>query len=537
MKCRRAVSNVHHQSQEGQRPSHRRISELRLFYSGHNASMRRLDTPAGSRLPRSSNAPTMVLGADGEGTALASSCRHRRPRQGSDGTRIGIASVAPRQGSHRLRRPETGDSKPYSLCRLDGLVRGIRGTSASFRVFGSTPQAQNCDRVSNESSGSFSDEWRSFEDAREHARSLGFEFEEEGRKWLRSEERPPDIPPNPDQVYKDKGWRGWLDFLGYEPVFQLEFEKARNYVWRIGLKSQDEWWEWSKSGERPSVIPSSPDQFYKGGGWLSWGDFLGYRPGYVAGEWRGFEEARAYARDLGLKSQDEWEEWSKSGDRPPDIPSSPDKVYKDEGWNGWSDFLGNRPAGEWRDFEEARDHVRDLGLKSVKEWKEWCNSGERPPDIPFNPDRDYKGEGWLSWGDFLGYRPAGEWQDFEKARDRVRSLGLKSRDEWKERSKSGKRPKGIPSDPDRVYKGEGWLSWGDFLGYNKGYEYVAGEWRDFEEARDCVRDLGLKSVKEWQELSKSGDRPEGVPSHPETVYKGEGWKGYVDFLGYGPAAE
>ena len=430
------------------------------------------------------------------------------------------------------------DSKPYSLCRLDGLVRGIRGTNSSFRMFGSTPQAQNCDSVCNESSGSCSGEWRSFEEAREYARSLGFEFEEEGRKWLESEERPPDIPPKPDQVYKDKGWRGWLDFLGYEPVFRLEFEKARNHVWKLGLKSKEEWEEWSKSGERPSVIPSNPDQFYKGEGWLSWGDFLGYNKGYVAGdEWRDFEEARDYVRSLGLKSVKEWEEWSKSGDRPPDIPSNPHRDYKGEGWLSWGDFLGYNKgyvAGdEWRDFEEARDYARSLGLKSVKEWKEWVKSGEKPRNIPSDPDRAYKDEGWLSWPDFLGYRPAGEWRDFEEARDYVRGLGLKSVKEWNEWSKSGERPPDIPSHPDRDYKGEGWKSWPDFLGYRP-----AAEWRrDFEEARDYARGLGLKSKKEWQEWSMSGERPPDIPSRPDKVYKGEGWKGYVDFLGYGQAAE
>ena len=302
---------------------------------------------------------------------------------------------------HRIRRPETGDSKPYSLCRLHGLTRGMRGTNSSFRMFGSTPQAQNC----NESSGPCSGEWRSFEEAREYAHSLGFEFEEEGRKWLESEERPPDIPPSPDQVYKDKGWRGWLDFLGYEPLFQLRFEKARNYVRSLSLVSQDEWKEWSKSAERPVVIPSRPDRDYKGEGWLSWPDFLGYRP---AGEWLDFEEARDFARSLGLKSVKEWNEWSKGRDRPPDIPSRPDKVYKDEGWKGYVDFLGYRPAGEWRDFEKAQDYARGLGLKSVKEWNEWSKSGERPPDIPSCPDTVYKGEGWNGWGDFLGYRPAAE---------------------------------------------------------------------------------------------------------------------------------
>jgi hypothetical protein len=31
----------------------------------------------------------------------------------------------------------------------------------------------------------------------------------------------------------------------------------------------------------------------------------------------------------------------------------------------------------------------------------WCNSGQKPEDIPSNPERAYKNQ-WTSWGDFLG---------------------------------------------------------------------------------------------------------------------------------------
>eukprot|EP00959_Pyramimonas_sp_CCMP1952_P338085 7080238-Pyramimonas_sp.AAC.1 len=34
---------------------------------------------------------------------------------------------------------------------------------------------------------------------------------------------------------------------------------------------------------------------------------------------------------------------------------------------------------------------------------EWRASGECPHDIPSNPDRTYRDEGWLSWADWLGY--------------------------------------------------------------------------------------------------------------------------------------
>jgi hypothetical protein len=36
----------------------------------------------------------------------------------------------------------------------------------------------------------------------------------------------------------------------------------------------------------------------------------------------------------------EWNEWSKSGKRPTDIPSDPANVYRDDGWVSFPDWLG-----------------------------------------------------------------------------------------------------------------------------------------------------------------------------------------------------
>jgi hypothetical protein len=41
-------------------------------------------------------------------------------------------------------------------------------------------------------------------------------------------------------------------------------------------------------------------------------------------------------------------------------------------------------------------------LNSVKEWTEYSKSGERPIDIPSNPQNTYKNKGWQGWADFLG---------------------------------------------------------------------------------------------------------------------------------------
>ena len=58
-------------------------------------------------------------------------------------------------------------------------------------------------------------------------------------------------------------------------------------------------------------------------------------------------------------------------------------------------------------FEAARMFARTLKLGSREEWKEYNKSGKRPSNIPSNPDRTYRDAGWVSWPDWLGYGSAG----------------------------------------------------------------------------------------------------------------------------------
>jgi hypothetical protein len=57
---------------------------------------------------------------------------------------------------------------------------------------------------------------------------------------------------------------------------------------------------------------------------------------------------------------------------------------------------------EWCPFEEAREFVRELNLKGQKEWNEYCKSGNKPDNIPANPNRTYKNKGYVNSGDWLG---------------------------------------------------------------------------------------------------------------------------------------
>jgi superfamily II DNA or RNA helicase len=308
------------------------------------------------------------------------------------------------------------------------------------------------------------------------------------------------------------------------------FEEARAFTRNLNLKGQKEWREWTKSEMRKSDIPTNPHLVYKDKGWIGYGDFLG--TGNVASkniEFLSFEEARDFARNLNLKSSTEWFNWTKSGERPDNIPANPYKVYKDKGWISYGDWLGTWNVStqnmKFLYFEEVREFARSLNLKSSTEWFEWAKSGERPDTIPANPAVVYKDKGWISWGDFLG----NEFLSFEEAREFVRNLNLNNNKEWNKWSKSGKRPENIPGNPNKIYKGKGWMNWGDFLGTGRVRDK---DFLSFEEARAFARNLNLKSQKEWEVWSKSGYKPENIPVHPGVVYKDKGWAGWADFLGY-----
>jgi len=125
------------------------------------------------------------------------------------------------------------------------------------------------------------------------------------------------------------------------------------------------------------------------------------KPGSVAP----FEEAKDFVWKLGLKEKEEWWEWERSGQRPGDIPSHPDRMYSEEGWDGWDDWLGVGKGGahveEFRPFNEARSFVHTLGLRNLRDWNLWSGSGQRPVDIPWRPDHAYANE-WQDWEDWLG---------------------------------------------------------------------------------------------------------------------------------------
>jgi superfamily II DNA or RNA helicase len=377
-----------------------------------------------------------------------------------------------------------------------------------------------------------------FNEAKDFVQALGLKNEAEWREYCKRGKKPSNIPYNAYKVYR-KEWKGMGDWLGTDMPQKnrdyLSFHDAKRFVHSLGLKSQKEWFAYCKSGKKPVEIPYSPDRKYKE--WKGMGDWLG--TGNIASQkkhYLNFLEARRFIQSLGLQNGKAWHEYCISGKKPDDIPLTPAQVYNDV-WEGMGDWLGTGSIAhknrKYRPFKEARDFVRKLHFRNSDDWKVYRKSGSLPKDIPSNPNRSYKKE-WRGMGDWLGTGTIAsfnrKFRSFEDAREFVRCLKLGNDANWTKYKKSGKMPADIPSDPRGVYEKK-WKGIGDWLGTGT----IAPQnmqYRKFEEAREFVHSLKLRSWQEWNRYCKSGKKPLDVPSSPRSVYS-ENWQGWGEWLGTG----
>jgi len=302
------------------------------------------------------------------------------------------------------------------------------------------------------------------------------------------------------------------------------FTEAKEFVHSLNLTGQKQWKQYCASGNKPDDIPSHPDSKYKNKGWIDWGNWLG--TGNVAHKdkkFSSFEDARMFVRKLKLQSRASWREYRKSGNKPNNIPTNPEIIYKDKGWINISDWLGTGTISPrdrvFLSFEDAKKITHSLNLKSQTEWFEYCKSSKKHEDMPVKPQNTYKKQ-WTSWGDWLGTGRVAdqnkEFRSFEDAREFAKILKLKNREEWVKYCKSGKKPNDIPLAVWITYKKQ-WMGMGDFLGTGT----IATQdrvYRQFNEAKKFIQSLGIKNNDEWIKYCKSGKKPDDIPAAPWVVY-------------------
>ena len=154
--------------------------------------------------------------------------------------------------------------------------------------------------------------------------------------------------------------------------------------------------------KRPKSLPSAPYSVYVE--WKGWGEFvLPKSPRSLA-----YEKAQAVVRQAEIKTAREYQRWK---DRPENVPAHPEVSYKNRGWQSWGDFLGtgsvvgsnaiSYTGRQYLSYEEARTFVRAAEITTEAAFHPWFKK-EHPAGMPSNPQKTYKGKGWTSWSEFFG---------------------------------------------------------------------------------------------------------------------------------------
>ncbi len=120
-------------------------------------------------------------------------------------------------------------------------------------------------------------EYLNFEEAQKYVRDQNLKNTSEWKIWSKTH-RPFNIPGAPDAIYKEKGWISWADFLGADinqKGNKLDYDQAKAIIRPFKIRSSVSWREFVKSDQMPQNVPANPDREYKNKGWKGWADFLG----------------------------------------------------------------------------------------------------------------------------------------------------------------------------------------------------------------------------------------------------------------------
>lgn len=302
-----------------------------------------------------------------------------------------------------------------------------------------------------------------YEDAKCLLRDCGVQSRKE---YIQLRKDRKDLPSNPDKVYHDSGWTGWADFLGKQKlILTVSYEEARIMLKRHNLKSRKDYLRFISSEDNIHLgLPKYPNKRYLNKGWNGWPEFLNSNANRKKDFWS-FQKARQYVRQLNLKSWSEWNEFRKSDERPWQLPTNPQRY---EEFIDMQDWLGIKSEG-YLDFSSARKLAQSLKLKTWSSYRSLAKKGLLPKGLPRYPEKYYKNDGFRGMGDFLGNPNYSKKENnplpFDEARKYARGLELNSMKEWKKIASENKLPRGIPKHPQSVYTE--YTDYKDWLGIDK----------------------------------------------------------------------
>ncbi len=309
------------------------------------------------------------------------------------------------------------------------------------------------------------------------------------------------LPSKPHIFYLNNGWIDYYDFFGLPKNEKYKtLLKAKLAVKKLNIKSER---QYKKRFKEDPKLPQDPSKYYKNKGWIDYYEFF-EKP--TQNFYKNYEEAKKAVEKLSINSR---EEYKKRYKQDPSLPSAPDKYYKNNGWKSFSEFVGNPKNIIYFSYEEAREVVSRLGIKSRDEYVNQ-KKFKKESKLPSQPDKYYKGRGWINWNHFIRTK----YLTYEEAKQAAKKVGIKSRKEYITQKQYKKDPL-LPSNPEKTYKNKGWKNWPFFFDLKKNEVYEL-----YLDAKASAKKLGIKSMKEYFQKRHLDSM---LPRNPSECYKGKGW--------------
>lgn len=192
----------------------------------------------------------------------------------------------------------------------------------------------------------------------------------------------PLLPCSPERVFANE-WVSWSDFLNNAKEFYPTQADAQQATHVLEIKTQI---EYSKRYKEDPCLPASPNVVYANV-WQGWPTFL--LPKTIVN----IETLKIACKVLNITSSITYRTIQKEYKQ---LPSKPDKKFKN--WVDWYDLLNiPRPYS----YEELRLIVLKYKCKTFKDYNN-IRTKLNDPQMPSSPEEVYKSCGWTNSYDFFG---------------------------------------------------------------------------------------------------------------------------------------
>jgi len=357
-------------------------------------------------------------------------------------------------------------------------------------------------------------QYETWEDAAKAAYKLNINCLSEYKKRYKED---PKLPSNLASAYPEdwkRRGKSYAFFGKNKAKFYKTFEAARKSVKKLKITDHK---DYAERRHLDAKLPSSPSFYYKNE-WESCGGGFAFFNRSDSEIYPTWEMASAAARDLGIKSI---QEYAEKYNQDPKLRRKPALYYPDV-WNkngGINGFLNIERF--YKTLEDVINAVERLGIKSIEEYRARHHEDSK---LPAYPESAYSVDGKIN-KNFRAFftKPKRElYSTLDEAKIATANLNIKNILQYKENSH--KDPL-LPLNPQITYKNEwtirGGRKW--FFDVKPKLKLPIDEQKPFllmEEAKAIVCKLGIASLEEYKTRYIESDvLPKNI-----VVYYGAQWK-------------